>query len=394
MCYWIVHALEILCAADELSSSTTSAIVDFLKRCQDPTGGFCGGPSPGHSPHLAPTYAAVNALLTLGTADAYAAIDRAALRRFLLRMKAPGGAFRMHDDGESDVRGSYCALSIASLCNVLDDEVSRGCGEWIASCQTYEGGIGASPGEEAHGGYTFCGLAALILLGELERLRLPQLTHWLAQQQQTVCGGFQGRTNKLVDGCYSFWQGGSFAMLHAVLSARGELQLGMEADAGAAVDAGAAGDARDAGDARVAGDAGAGGGLFHLQGLLDYLLVCAQCDHGGLRDKPGKGRDYYHTCYGLSGLAGKVSRALPIYVPLPLFPPPFLLAPPISPPPPPISDRGFLLSIPVACLGLPPGSSKMAWADTICTLNPLHNLSARRAEQALQHFAELGPVSE
>lgn len=36
----------------------------------------------------------------------------------------------------------------------------------------------------------------------------------------------------------------------------------------------------------------------------------------------------------------------------------------------------------------------MAWADTICTLNPLHNLSARKAEQALQHFAELGPVSE
>ena len=80
MCYWIVHALEILCAADELSSSTTSAIVDFLKRCQDPTGGFCGGPSPGHSPHLAPTYAAVNALLTLGTADAYAALARAAER--------------------------------------------------------------------------------------------------------------------------------------------------------------------------------------------------------------------------------------------------------------------------------------------------------------------------
>lgn len=26
-------------------------------------------------------------------------------------------------------------------------------------------------------------------------------------------GGFQGRTNKLVDGCYSFWQGGSFPSL-------------------------------------------------------------------------------------------------------------------------------------------------------------------------------------
>ena len=26
-------------------------------------------------------------------------------------------------------------------------------------------------------------------------------------------GGFQGRSNKLVDGCYSFWQGGMFPLV-------------------------------------------------------------------------------------------------------------------------------------------------------------------------------------
>jgi len=26
-------------------------------------------------------------------------------------------------------------------------------------------------------------------------------------------------------------------------------------------------------------------------------------ENGGIIDKPGKGRDYYHTCYGLSGLS-------------------------------------------------------------------------------------------
>lgn len=31
-------------------------------------------------------------------------------------------------------------------------------------CQTYEGGFSGTPGMEAHGGYTFCGLAALTLL--------------------------------------------------------------------------------------------------------------------------------------------------------------------------------------------------------------------------------------
>ncbi len=31
--------------------------------------------------------------------------------------------------------------------------------------------------------------------------------------QGQVEGGFMGRTNKLVDGCYSFWQGGIFPLL-------------------------------------------------------------------------------------------------------------------------------------------------------------------------------------
>jgi prenyltransferase beta subunit len=29
-------------------------------------------------------------------------------------------------------------------------------------------------------------------------------------------GGFKGRTNKLVDGCYSWWCGGSFSLLEAL----------------------------------------------------------------------------------------------------------------------------------------------------------------------------------
>ena len=30
-------------------------------------------------------------------------------------------------------------------------------------------------------------------------------------------GGFQGRTNKLVDSCYSFWQAGQFPIIHSIL---------------------------------------------------------------------------------------------------------------------------------------------------------------------------------
>lgn len=79
--------------------------------------------------------------------------------------------------------------------------------------QTYEGGLGGEPGNEAHGGYTYCGLAAMALAGQLDALDLPRLTRWAVQRQGSLEGGFNGRTNKLVDGCYSFWQGGLFPLL-------------------------------------------------------------------------------------------------------------------------------------------------------------------------------------
>lgn len=90
---------------------------------------------------------------------------------------------------------------------------------YAAACilQTYEGGIGGEPGNEAHGGYTYCGLAALALAGCPQALDLPRLLHWAVQRQGWVEGGFNGRTNKLVDGCYSFWQGGVFPILQQLM---------------------------------------------------------------------------------------------------------------------------------------------------------------------------------
>ena len=34
-----------------------------------------------------------------------------------------------------------------------------------------------------------------------------------------------------------------------------------------------------------------------------FLRACTQDPRGGLVDKPGKSRDFYHTCYALSGLS-------------------------------------------------------------------------------------------
>jgi protein farnesyltransferase subunit beta len=43
--------------------------------------------------------------------------------------------------------------------------------------------------------------------------------------------------------------------------------------------------------------------LFDQEALQEYILLCCQEPKGGLVDKPGKARDFYHTCYTLSGLS-------------------------------------------------------------------------------------------
>ena len=94
LCYWISHSLEMLGEPHALTGQPAEDVVRFLSRCQVPTtGGFAGGPVPGQLAHLAPTYAAVNTLVTIGTRSALDSIDRKALKSFLLRMKQPNGSF-------------------------------------------------------------------------------------------------------------------------------------------------------------------------------------------------------------------------------------------------------------------------------------------------------------
>ena len=58
------------------------------------------------------------------------------------------------------------------------------------------------------GGSTFCAIASLSLMGRLHdtfsRRQLDGVRRWCLFRQQT---GFQGRPNKPVDTCYSFWVG-------------------------------------------------------------------------------------------------------------------------------------------------------------------------------------------
>lgn len=123
------------------------------------------------------------------------------------------------------MRGVYCSLVVADILNILEgnEEFTRGMGDFIANCQTYEGGISSVPFGEAHGGYTFCGLATLLILGESHKLDMDRLIEWLCNRQLVEEGGFNGRINKLVDSCYNFWQGASFELIDIALKGTGNL---------------------------------------------------------------------------------------------------------------------------------------------------------------------------
>lgn len=268
--FWISHALEVLDAYDQ--EWWAPKVASFLGRCQHPDGGFGGGPT--QLAHLAPTYAAVSALVIAGTEDAYRAVDRASMYQFLMRMKCPDGGFRLHDEGETDMRGTYCAMAVASMLHILTDELAEGVPGYVRRCQTWEGGIAGEEGLEAHGGYSYCGLAALCIIGRAQALDLHSFLKWAVHRQMGLEGGFQGRTNKLVDSCYSFWQGAIFPLLHEAFRQEG-------ADVCLP-------------DKHL---------WFSQRPLQTYVFLACQHHNGGLRDKPGKSADFYHTCYALSGVS-------------------------------------------------------------------------------------------
>lgn len=73
-----------------------------MKRCESPTGGYGGGPM--HEAHLAATYAAVSALVTIGNDVAFKSVNVKGVEQFLKRMQQPDGSFTVHDSGEIDIR--------------------------------------------------------------------------------------------------------------------------------------------------------------------------------------------------------------------------------------------------------------------------------------------------
>ncbi|KAH3667026.1 hypothetical protein WICMUC_005373 [Wickerhamomyces mucosus] len=262
--YWVTTSLTLLGykIPEDIKISLVSKLLGMFHK----DGGIGGGPH--QIGHVAATYSGILALSLIADKEVWSSIDRKAMYEWLWKLKGDDGSFAMHVGGERDTRATYCVLVTASALNILTPELVEGTAKWISKCQTYEGGFGGTPFDEAHGGYTYCAAASLLILGRetfLTSCNLDKLVHWASTKQLNLEGGFSGRTNKLVDGCYSFWVGGLIPIFDIIL---GEEEAVSRA------------------------------------GLQNYILACCQNDrNGGLRDKPSKQPDFYHTTYCLFGLA-------------------------------------------------------------------------------------------
>ncbi|KAI5362015.1 Putative terpenoid cyclases/protein prenyltransferase alpha-alpha toroid [Septoria linicola] len=285
--YWVMGGLSFM--GNDVAQYK-QRLMDTVKPLQNSSGGFGGGH--GQLSHCAGTYATLLALAAVGGLEV---VDRKAMWHFLGQVKQADGGFRMALDAEEDIRGAYCAMTAITLLNLPlelpPDAPARqagltsfldGLGEWVGKCQTYEGGIAGAPTNEAHGAYAFCALACLSIIDAphisiSKYLNVDSLLSWLTGIQNSPEGGFAGRTNKLVDACYSHWVGGCWALIQAAIA--GPNHSGKQID------------------------------LWSRAGLVRYLLCCGQQPgkKGGMRDKPSTRPDAYHTCYSLAGLSAAMN---------------------------------------------------------------------------------------
>lgn len=85
--------------------------------------------------------------------------------------------------------------------------------------QRYDYGVSQHFEMESHGGTTYCAIAALCLTDQLNILshkEVEKVKRWLVLRQDVQDGGgFNGRPNKPVDTCYSFWIGAALKILGA-----------------------------------------------------------------------------------------------------------------------------------------------------------------------------------
>ncbi|VDD74190.1 unnamed protein product [Mesocestoides corti] len=173
---------------------------------------------PYDSCHVTTDYSALVALLILG--DDLGRVNRQAVVDGILALQTCNGNL-MNGSlfcPEFDARFIFSAVASAYILDKLDQLNLDAFEKFFVGSITYEGAFGKLPKLESHAGITYCALASLKLMNRLDKVfpagsfQRQKLINWLLSRQR---GGFNGRSQKEPDTCYTFWVGASLKMLDA-----------------------------------------------------------------------------------------------------------------------------------------------------------------------------------
>ena len=217
--FFVLSGLDILGPIEEiLNEERRQEIIHWIYSLQEDAGflgsSFLKTPNSklDDSVHVAMTYTALATLVILG--DDLSRVRKQSILDGLRRLQNPDGSFMASIEEQCcDMRFVFCAASVCKFLNSFDTIDTEKMTNYILQSQTYEGGFGQGPDLEAHGGSTYCAIAALALLGKLETLdssRKDKCLKWLVMRLNE---GFHGRPNKDDDTCYTFWVGAAIKIL-------------------------------------------------------------------------------------------------------------------------------------------------------------------------------------
>mmetsp|Transcript_16250 Transcript_16250/g.35561 ORF Transcript_16250/g.35561 Transcript_16250/m.35561 type:complete len:410 (-) Transcript_16250:155-1384(-) len=221
--YFCISGLDLLGALDSIDKERIIRFIYSYQSDEADSGGFYGYPlvhcssaADDTQPHIANTYVALVMLVILG--DDLSRVRRDAVAASMRKWQLPDGSFCcVHGmsslDSENDMRFVFCAAAICYMLDLWHAVDLESMLSFILISQSYDSGFGMGPQTESHGGCTYCALAALSMMGKLGELPgKDELINWCTKRQLR---GFQGRVEKEMDSCYSFWVGGSLNLLGA-----------------------------------------------------------------------------------------------------------------------------------------------------------------------------------
>ncbi|KAK0570078.1 geranylgeranyl transferase type-1 subunit beta [Tilletia horrida] len=232
--YFALSGLDLLGVVEsKIPKDERQGLIDWAYAQQlslENGGGFRPSPaaSDGTSLEVGHITSAYNALQLLAILrDDLSRLDRTSLQHFIAACQHEDGSFSPGPrQSERDARFVYCAFALCDMLqcwSAIDVDSSVG---FLLASRNFDGGFGQGPGQESQGGSTYCALASLALASRLDAVpNLEQTIDWLCLRQLSG-SGFNGRPEKAVDTCYSFWCGASLEILakHSLIDSESDVR--------------------------------------------------------------------------------------------------------------------------------------------------------------------------